>query len=340
MSKQKDLNSLLNLSDNREVDIILVKSISRFSRSVLDGLITIRNFTSNGTMIYFDIMSLLITERKRHDFIVSMWLAVFEQESRNLSDNIKWTLDNNYKMGVQLNMSHRILGYNLNENNEYIIHEQSSNIIIYIFERYLMNVSLEMICDELEDMGATTISGKKKWNKSTILYILHNITYTGVMLMPKTYKKDIPSKRENINHKKKKQYLVENNHPAIISKNKYDLVQELLRSRSTVKSYNNITVGRKQSKYFFSNVLVCSECGSSFRRILERRVSGNYYVWKCASHVESKKESCKLSVKIKELDLKEEIAKLFKDSKYNEPKARTHIKKIEVFKDKYEFSIE
>jgi|GEM_PF-381323 len=338
MNKQTSLSHLLQMSKDHQLDLILIKSLSRFSRNVLDGLTAIRFLRSQGTMINFEIPDVFVSLGENDEFVLSIFLAMHAQEIRNLSQNICWGLESRYKIGVQPNMSHRILGYYLNEQDEFAIHEHSAKIIGYIFERYLMNTSFEQICSELEDMEASTVSGKKKWSKSTILYILKNRTYTGDMLMPKSYKKDIYSKREAIDQQQKRQYLVENHHPAIISKEKFQQVQELLKARAPIHSIGNMSVGRKQTKNYLTNVMLCSECGSSFRRILERRVSGNYYAWRCASHVESNKENCRLNRTIKEQDLFRYITEALQMVQYDQHIARNRIRELKVFDESLEIT--
>lgn len=96
-------------------------------------------------------------------------------------------------------------------------------------------------------------SGKSHWNATTIKRMLRNEKYKGDALLQKTYTTDFLTKKKNINRGELPQYYVENNHEAIVDRETFDAVQQVLENK-----------GRKSSTTIFSSKLVCGDCGHFF----------------------------------------------------------------------------
>ena len=77
-------------------------------------------------------------------------------------------------------------------------------------------------------------SGGHKWPKRTIQNILGNEKYCGNVLVIKTYTTPNPDKRRAKNRGENEQYLMVGHHPAIISKERFNAVQELKKRRSNI----------------------------------------------------------------------------------------------------------
>lgn len=80
-----------------------------------------------------------------------------------------------------------------------------------------------------------TPSNKTKWNPSVIRSMLQNEKYYGAAILGKTYKPDVLSKKRYKNEGQSDMYYVEDSHPAIISKEEFDMVQEELKRRGEVR---------------------------------------------------------------------------------------------------------
>ena len=68
-------------------------------------------------------------------------------------------------------------------------------------------------------------------------------------------------------------YYVEGTHPAIIDKEMFDMVQNEMERRKETKE-QAVGNGKYSSKYPFSGLLVCGECGHKLRRHVRRVGSG------------------------------------------------------------------
>ena len=111
------------------------------------------------------------------------------------------------------------------------------------------------------------------WQESSILYILHNEKYAGDCLLQKTYTaQELPRFRKR-NLGKYRQVFVKQSHPAIIEREKFERVQELLKRKRIAFAGDSVSTP-------FSKKIKCAECGSTFRL---KKVRGKNY-WTCMAH--------------------------------------------------------
>ena len=90
-----------------------------------------------------------------------------------------------------------------------------------IYRRYLDGASIFGIQRELEQDHIPTATGVKQWSWQTIRNILINERYVGDALLQKTYTTDCVSKKIVRNTGEFPMVYVENNHPAIISRDMF-----------------------------------------------------------------------------------------------------------------------
>lgn len=152
--------------------------------------------------------------------------------------------------------------------------------------------------------------GKPTWTVTTIRSILSNEKYKEDALLQKTYVVDC------ISHKTKKnddrpQYYVENNHPAIISRETFDRVQEELARRNSKRKVKQVVTktetGKYSSKFALTELLVCGCCGSPYRRCTWSKNGKKRIVWRCISRLDYGKNYCSESPTLDEAVLQQAI---------------------------------
>lgn len=102
------------------------------------------------------------------------------------------------------------------------------------------------------------------------------------------------------------QYYVHECHPAIIDRDTFQRVQEELARRSSLRKTSSKTkteLGKYCGKYVLSELLVCGECGSPYRRVVWSRPEGKRIVWRCINRLEHGKKVCKKSPTWNEADI-------------------------------------
>lgn len=191
ISHRHDFNNMLNAARARKVDLILTKSISRFSRNTLDTVtVTVtRELRKIGVEVYFEEQH-LSTANPAYEIYLSIMASLAQEESRNLSENIKWGMTRKMERGEFTLPYKRLLGYRKGKDGRPEIIKKEAKIVQRIYWLFLNNVPIIRICSILEKKGAKAPGGGMHWHYSTIRSILTNEKYAGVALLQKTYTPD------------------------------------------------------------------------------------------------------------------------------------------------------
>ena len=275
-TKNRDgFNEMIDLALNGGIDLILTKSISRFARNTVDTLQTVRELKAVNVEVIFEKEN-LHTFDPRCEVFLTIMSSLAQEESRSISENVRWGQQKRMKDGkIQVAYSH-FLGYTKGEDGNPRIVEDEAEIVRDIYNLYLSGVSLGDIADNLTTRGILTPAGKKKWSISTVRSILSNEKYKGEALLQKTYTTDYLTKKVKKNNGEVRQYLVKNSHPPIIDPEVFDRVQELLKKNQKRRP-------RTYKDYPFSGKIICGDCGSLYGRDVWRvRSTGERYpIWYC-----------------------------------------------------------
>ena len=295
--KRPDFLRMIEDCRSGKINKILVKSISRFARNTVDALNYIRELKELGISIFFENEN-IDTLTPGGEVLITILAAMAEQESRTMSTNIKWSYQKKFKNGeVTLNTS-QMWGYIKTGRKDeegkdiYEINEEEAAIVRRIYREYLSGLTAARICRGLEDDGILTKTGKKKWQTSVIRSILSNEKYTGNAILGKTFKPDVLSKKRQKNTGQVPMYYAEGTHPAIIDQETFELVKAELERRKEEKE-EAVGGSRYSSKYPFSGLLVCGECGHKLRRHVRRVGSGKMVpAWGCSNRISNGRAAC------------------------------------------------
>ena len=200
-----------------------------------------------------------------------------------------------------------------------------------IFDFYLTGYTFAQIKAELEKRNIKTATGKSQWDTTTIQKMLKNEKYKGDSLFQKTFTEDYFNGIRKKNEGQRPKYYVKDSHPAIISPEIFDRVQEemFLRARLVLdeKGEKLNTGNRYSSKYLFSNLLVCGNCGAGFRRRTER----GKIVWRCGTRMEKGKMVCGCSPTLQDEKMKRILAVAVCGGVYDENIVKNKVKRVDVY---------
>ena len=310
-----------------EIDYIITKSISRFSGNTVDMLQTIRKLKENGVVVYFEKEELDSTD-ERAEQMITIYTALAQEEIRNMSENIKWGYEQKFAKGELLNNYKLFYGYYV-QDGELKINDEQAKVVRNIFQWYIEGFSFRQIKLELERQGILTASGGKVWHEKVIQGMLRNEKYCGDTMLQKTITEDFLTGKRVKNDGQKARYYVYNSHKGIVSKEVYMKAVCEMNSRRRVVKYDDGTV-ESRKKYngqnLLGNLLVCGECGASFRRRTER----GKVVYRCATRIEKGREACKKSPTIEEEWVKRELGRRVCDGEYEEKNVRERVEKVIV----------
>lgn len=176
---------------------------------------------------------------------------------------------------------------------------EEAAIVRRIYRRYLDGCTLGKIKRELDEDGIPTAQGVECWSPAIIHNILTNEKYIGDALLLKTYVTDCISQKVRKNRGERVMYYVENNHPAIVSRETFDLVRKEMTRRSSkrkvLQKSGKTELGKYSGKYALTELLVCGECGSPYKRVTWARDGKKRIVWRCVSRLEFGTKYCHVS---------------------------------------------
>ena len=261
IKKRNQFQLMISKAFNNEIDVILVKSISRFARNVIDLLSVIQELRDANVEVYFEKENISTLDTSS-DTYLSMYAKFAEEELISMSKNVSWSIQNKMKRGLFYLDAAKLYGYMFDENRNIIINEKEAKWIRVIFQMYLEGANTAMIADYLERNNVKTLTKMDRWSPSSIRRIIRNEKYCGDVLLQKTYSESPLSKRRVINHGEKEKYLVEDAVSAIVSKSIWKRCQEIMDEKADKYKITHINVKSLENAY--TNFGFCPYCRSNY----------------------------------------------------------------------------
>lgn len=310
VKNRDEFNKMIKLCKRGKVDMIITKSISRFARNTLDCLKYTRMLKAIGVDVFFEEQGIHSTQPGA-EFYITIYGSIAQSESENISANVKFGKAQSAREGNVAFHYKNFLGYRKGEDGKPEIVPEEAETIRFIYESFLAGDSFGGIKAKLEEKGILSPSGTPTWRYSTIQSILTNEKYAGDAIINKTYIEDCISKKVKVNNGERQKFYVENNHPAIIDRMIFARVQEELARRNgklKVKQVGTKTEqGKYSSKFALTELLVCGECKTPYRRCTWTVKGKKKIVWRCISRLDYGKKYCHESPTVEESVLQEAI---------------------------------
>ena len=282
-------------------DCIIVKDLSRFGRNYLDAgeyIEKIFPFLGVRFIAVNDNYDSLGEKKSSDDLIIPFKNLINEAYCRDISMKIRSQLEIKRKNGQFLG-SFAAFGYLKDEQdkNKLVVDQYAADIVRDIFKWKLDGISPQDIADALNKLGILSpmeykrslgmkyttsfkTSAKAAWSAGTVIRILKNPIYTGVLIQGK---ETTPSYKvhKRIAKDKSEWTVIENSHEAIISEIDFDSVQKVLKC-DTRRSPDDKAVG------LFSGMLFCGDCGASMVRKTVPAGEKKYVYYVCSAHKQDK----------------------------------------------------
>lgn len=308
--KRDEFQKMIRMCKRKQIDMIITKSISRFSRNTVDCLNYVRMLRQLDVDVFFEEQG-IHSKDAGAEFYITIYGSIAQSESENISANVRWGIQQRAKEGKVHFAYSRFLGYKEGPDGKPMIDEEQADTVKFIFNEYLLGSSLADIAKSLTAKGIKTPTGKSGWNGSTVRTILSNEKYKGDALLNKTYISDCISKKVKKNNGERPMYYVENNHPAIIDKDTFNRAQEELARRTSKRKVKQVGTkteqGKYSSKYALTELLICGECGTPYRRCTWTASGEKKIVWRCINRLDYGKKYCHHSPTIEESVLQNAI---------------------------------
>lgn len=209
------------------IDLILVKSVARFARNIMDCIGYSRQLAalSPPVGIFFEAET-LYTLSPDGEMRLSFLAAMAQEESRSKSEIMNASIDMRFGIGIFL--TPKLLGYDHDGNGNLIVNEEEAKTVRLIFFMYLYGHTCQEIADTLTKLHRKTKTGNIVWSPSSILNILQNERHCGDILARKTWTPNFLDHKTRKNRQNKNQYRQNNHHEPIISRDDFLAVQKLI----------------------------------------------------------------------------------------------------------------
>ncbi len=301
LKKREEFQRLMQDAKSGIFEMVAVKDISRFARNTVDFLQSIRTLKALGINTLF--LTANMESLGESEFILTVFGALAQEESVNLSKRVKFGKKINAKKG---RVPQQIFGYNRIDNFTLEINPKEAEVVREIYRLYLdEGVGCRTVSAELNRLGFKTKFGCD-WNPRGVRRILTNPIYCGEYVNNKYEIKDclegkqvlLPAE-QNFHHSRPEW--------AIISRTEFDRAKILLEERRNRYDLNlPMNDGRHSEKHLFSTLIQCEHCGRSFFQKHYTYVNTRYY-WKCQTNDQFTAERCDNRITVTESDLSAKI---------------------------------
>ena len=301
--KRPEFLKMIRLCRQRKIDMVLTKSLSRFARNTVDSLNYIRELKALGIAVIFEKENINTLETDT-EMMLTIMSCFAQAESESISKNVSWGIRQSFKNGNVPMQYARLLGYKKGDGGNAEIIPDEAEVVREIYRCYLDGMSMNLIADRLNAKGLTTKGSGSPYRKAVVQRILTNEKYTGDALLQKTYVTDCITKKTRKNNGELPMYLVKNHHEPIISRDDFNRVQEEMARRAAKRAIadklTKTEQGKYSAKYALSELLICGECGSHYRRVTWTAKGFKEIKWRCISRIQYGKKKCHSSPTVDE----------------------------------------
>lgn len=323
--KRPQFKKMINDCLSGKIDYIITKSVSRFARNTVDCLDHVRILKAKGIGVFFEEQN-IDTLKIDSELYLVIYAGFAQSESESMSKNITWTFRKKFEDGNSVFMYKKLLGYKKGEDGMPEIVPEEAALVKRVYNMYLAGetprrISAAMKAEKIEIPGKSL-----SFSESMISGILTNEKYCGDSVLQKTVTIDCISKTRRKNTGEAPMYYVQNSHPSIISREVFHKTQEELMRRKTrtpQSSKSSITATGKYSRFALTDVLVCAECGSRYKRVTWTASGQKKIVWRCINRLDYGKKYCKTSPTVDEIKLHSAIMRAL--NQFNEEDRSTYM---------------
>lgn len=289
----------------KKVDCVIVKDLSRFGRNYIDSghyfervfpLLDVRFISVSDNVDSFK------NPQSMNNILVPFKNLINDEYCRDISNKVRSSLDIKRKQGKHIG-SFASYGYAKDpaDHNHLIPDPEAAEVVRGIFQWYVEGNSIIGIVKKLNQQGILNPTSYKQkqglvyrhpqikindgmWNESSVRRVLTNRMYVGDMVQGvnkiKSYKVQVAQKQPE-----DKWIIVENTHEAIVSRELFDRVQDLLKRRCRT-SPGTTTVN------LFAGLVRCADCGRAMNRKQNKHSYGTYTYYVCSTFKKMDKGAC------------------------------------------------
>ena len=281
LEKRDDFNRMLFEARHGNIDIILTKEVSRFSRNAQHLLNIVEELRNRGVYIWF-LSDDIYTEKDDYREELSKAASDAERESLKTSRRVKWGHKQRMQSGVVFGRK-EMYGYNIVKdekgNQHFEIIPKEAAVIKQIFEWFASGEGTHRIGKKLKEKDIDTKRYANSWTTIVILRILRNEKYVGDLAQGKTYTPNPLDHKKKYNTGESYKYYITDHHPesAIIDRELWNKVQTILQEKAPSEEIK----AKHSNRYWTSGKVYCGLCGGRYVSYVKKQKNIPYRAWVC-----------------------------------------------------------
>lgn len=280
------------LADARagKIDLIVVKSISRFARNTETTLNATRELKSLGIGVFFQLQN-INTLTTSGELLMTIQGAFAQAESEGASQVGKMVYQRKFSQGIRSHASAATYAFKVDEYDELAVVPEEAKVVKLMFDLAEQGVWASKIKEKLNRDGIPSPKGGK-WTDSQIARVLRNVMYKGDIILQKTYKDSHRVSKRNKGEAD--QWYIADDHPAIVDPAQWERVQTVLAARrehlDTPLPPAPAQPRSSRTQYPLTNMLYCPYCGE---KLLHKWSKGSREYWACKTNIKVSAAACK-----------------------------------------------
>ncbi len=265
------------------VDCVIVKDLSRLGRDYIEaGRLIQKMFPEFGVRFIAinDNYDSLTADFNEESLVLPVKNFINDAYCRDISVKVKSQQKMKRENGQYIG-AFAMYGYvkDPEDKNHLIVDEYAASIVKSIFRWKIEGFSFDSIAEKLNDMGVLSpmeykksngenfctgfkTNIRSKWSAVAIRRILMNETYIGTLVQGKTERVNYKIKK-SVNKPDEEWVKIPNAHEAVIQKDLFDVVQQILNTDCRSSS-------GKEVPHKYAGMLYCADCGAPMTRRVSR----------------------------------------------------------------------
>lgn len=313
-----DFKRMLDDIDNGKINLVITKDLSRLGRDYIETGRYIEKIFPSKNIRYIAVNDNVDTFDKRNsnNDMTPFKAVINDMYAKDTSNKVRSTILTKAIAGECIK-AFLPYGYKKDKTNKnkILVDENVAENVKLIFNLYKSGKSKTEIAKKLNELEITTPLKYKqettnyynpnsnatyKWNSTVINKILRNPIYVGDLVQLQYNKVNYKIKKIT-KVPKEEQIIISNNHEAIINRNTFNTVQEMLDKQTNEWNYSN------RKKHLLAGLVFC-KCGS---RITYNKNHGKFFRCVCSSYKKYGSEFCS-NIHLKETELLEMVSSSLK----------------------------
>lgn len=278
-----------------KIDLIYVKSISRFARNTETVLKYSRELKKYGVGVYFELQN-INTLSGEGELMMTILAAFAQAESENYRATTRMAVKRKYKNGEVSTTAAKTYGF---EPDGYGGIRVNADQAVVVQKMFALAEGGMIPADIKKFLNHRNIPspGGSKWDDTGVHRVLRNVMYKGDIILQKTYKDE--NRKTHKNRGQVDSWYIGENHPAIVEPEVWDAVQKLLdekpnsKSRQPREDTGPVAYSRKgpDGRYLLTGLLYCPRCGALLHHKWSNGKRQEY--WACSTNVKKSAVDCK-----------------------------------------------